>query len=84
MRLSTRALARRPPPPLGRRRLKLLYVTEARVEPPTFVFFVNYAELISSTYQRYLENELRRAFGFRGAGLKLVFRSRSEEEFRHD
>ena len=79
-----RALARRPPPPLGRRRLKLLYVTEARVEPPTFVFFVNYAELISSTYQRYLENELRRAFGFRGAGLKLVFRSRSEEEFRHD
>jgi GTP-binding protein len=76
-----RALARRPPPPQGRRRLKLLYVTEARTEPPTFVFFVNDAELISSTYQRYLENELRRAFGFRGAGLKLVFRSRSEDDF---
>jgi GTP-binding protein len=79
--LMHRALSRRPPPALGRRRLKLLYVTEARTEPPTFVFFVNDAELVSSSYQRYLENELRRAFGFRGAGLKLVFRSRAESDF---
>jgi GTP-binding protein len=79
--LMHRAISRRPPPVLGRRRLKLLYVTQARTEPPTFVFFVNDAELVSASYQRYLENELRRAFGFRGAGLRLVFRSRSEGDF---
>jgi len=72
------AIARRPPPPAGRRRLKLLYVTQPRTEPPTFVFFVNDAGLISSAYKRYLENSLRRAFGFRGAGLRLFFRSRGD------
>jgi len=72
------ALARRPPPLAGRRRLKLLYVTQARTEPPTFVFFVNDAKLVAATYERYLENGLRRAFGFHGAGLRLVFRSRGE------
>jgi GTP-binding protein len=73
------ALARRPPTLTGRKRLKLLYVTQARVEPPTFVFFVNDASLVSPTYRRYLENALRRSFGFRGAGLRLIFRSRGEE-----
>jgi len=72
------AMARRPPPVAGRRRLKLLYVTQARTEPPTFVFFVNDARLVVSTYERYLENALRGAFGFRGAGLKLIFRTRGE------
>jgi GTP-binding protein len=57
----------------------LLYVTQARAEPPTFVFFLNDASLVSSTYKRYLENALRRQFGFRGAGLRLIFRSRGEE-----
>jgi GTP-binding protein len=73
------AVARRPPPVSGTRRMKLLYVTQARIEPPTFVFFVNDSSLVNSAYERYLENALRRAFGFRGAGLKLVFRSRSDE-----
>jgi GTP-binding protein len=73
-----RAFARRPPPLLGRKRLKLLYVTQARIDPPTFVFFVNNVELISPTYRRYLENALRATFGYRGAGLKLVFRARGE------
>jgi GTP-binding protein len=72
------ALARRPPPLVGRKRMKLLYVTEVRTEPPTFVFFVNDAALAPPTYQRYLENILRRQFGFRGAGLRLIFRSRGE------
>jgi GTPase len=76
------ALARRPPTLTGRKRLKLLYVTQARTEPPTFVFFVNDASLVSSTYKRYLENALRRFFGYRGAGLRLVFRTRSESEER--
>ncbi len=75
-----RAIARRPPPPTGKRRLNLLYVTQPRVEPPTFVFFVNDARLIINTYERYIENALRRAFGFRGAGLRLFFRSRSGRE----
>jgi GTP-binding protein len=73
------ALARRPPTVAGKKRLKLLYVTQARTEPPTFVFFVNDTELVSSTYKRYLENALRGQFGYKGAGLRLVFRSRSEE-----
>jgi GTP-binding protein len=73
------ALARRPPTLTGRKRLKLLYVTQVRTEPPTFVFFVNDASLVSPTYRRYLENALRRFFGFRGAGLRLIFRTRGEE-----
>jgi GTP-binding protein len=73
------AIARRPPPPTGHKRLKLLYVTQVRSSPPTFVFFVNNAELINSAYQRYLENSLRRAFGFRGSGLRMIFRTRGEE-----
>ena len=73
------ALARRPPTIAGKKRLKLLYVTQVAIEPPTFVFFVNDADLVSSAYKRYLENALRRQFGYRGAGLKLFFRSRSEE-----
>jgi GTPase len=72
------ALARRPPTLTGRKRLKLLYVTQARTEPPTFVFFVNDASLVSPTYRRYIENALRRFFGYRGAGLRLVFRTRGE------
>jgi GTP-binding protein len=73
------ALARRPPTLTGRKRLKLLYVTQVGIEPPTFVFFVNDASLVSPTHRRYLENALRRSFGFRGAGLRLFFRTRGEE-----
>jgi GTPase len=73
-----RAMARRPPPLTGRQRLKLLYVTQPEVEPPTFVLFVNDAVLAPTAYRRYLENSLRAAFGFRGAGIKLVLRSRGE------
>ena len=72
------AMARRPPPAGGHRRLKLLYVTQARTEPPTFVFFTNDASLMRGAYQRYLENALRAKFGFRGAGLKMIYRSREE------
>jgi GTP-binding protein len=73
-----RAIAERPPPMAGRVRLKLLYVTQAAIEPPTFVFFVNRAGLVPPNYRRYLEKALRRAFGFRGTSLRLVFRSRGE------
>ncbi len=73
-----RAMARRPPPLTGRHRLKLLYATQPEVEPPTIVLFVNDAELALPAYRRYLENSLRQAFGFRGAGIRLIFRSRGE------
>jgi GTP-binding protein len=61
------------------RRLKVLYVTQAEVAPPTFVFFVNDATLLHFSYQRYLENGLRDAFGFPGTAVKLIFKSRGDE-----
>ena len=74
-----RALAGHGPPSVRGRRLKLLYITQAAVRPPTFVFFVNDAALLHFSYRRYLENSIRRAFGFQGTALRLIFRSRSEE-----
>jgi GTP-binding protein len=74
-----RALATHGPPSVGGRRLKLLYITQASVRPPTFVFFVSDAALLHFSYRRYLENSIRRAFGFQGTALRLIFRSRNEE-----
>lgn len=73
-----RAVVAHGPPSVRGRRLKLLYVTQAMVKPPTFVFFVNDASLLHFSYRRYLENSLRKAFDFRGTALKLIFRSRGE------
>jgi GTP-binding protein len=66
------------PPRSGTKRLKVLYATQAEVNPPTFVFFVNDAKLMHFSYQRYLENKLRQAFGFAGTPLRLIFRTRSQ------
>jgi GTP-binding protein len=63
-------------PRIGTKQLKVLYATQAEVNPPTFVFFVNDAKLIHFSYQRYLENKLRQAFGFVGTPLRLVFKTR--------
>jgi len=65
-------------PRSGRKQLKILYATQAEVNPPTFVFFVNDAKLIHFSYQRYLENKLRQAFSFAGTPLRLVFKTRGE------
>jgi len=65
-------------PRVGRKQLKVLYATQAEMNPPTFVFFVNDAGLIHFSYRRYLENRLRRAFGFAGTPLRLIFKSRDE------
>jgi GTP-binding protein len=73
-----RALAERPPPSVKNQQPKFLYVTQAEIAPPTFVFFVNEASLVHFSYRRYLENVLRRACGFEGTSLRLVFRSRRE------
>ena len=72
------AMARRPPPLTGKQRMKLLYATQVKTEPPTFILFVNDGALITAAYQRYLENALRKQYGFRGSGLRLIFRSRSQ------
>jgi len=65
-------------PRIGSKRLKILYATQAEVNPPTFVFFVNDAELIHFSYQRYLENKLRQWFGFAGTPLRLIFKTRGK------
>ncbi len=61
------------------KQLKVFYVTQAEVNPPTFVFFTNDARLVHFSYRRYLENKLRRAFGFDGTPLRLIFKTRGEE-----
>ena len=65
-------------PRKGNKRLKILYATQAEVNPPTFVFFVSDAKLVHFSYHRYLESRLRQAFGFTGTPLRLVFKTRGE------
>ena len=75
-----RAVAQKPPPtPSKGHRIKLLYVTQAEIDPPTFVFFLNDASLVHFGYKRYMENIIRGAFGFEGTAIKLVFRGRSDD-----
>jgi len=73
-----RILAAHSPPSVRGRKLKVSYVTQAEVNPPTFVFFVNDPKLLHFSYQRYLENKLREAFGFGGIPLKLVFKRKGK------
>lgn len=65
-------------PRSGSKQLKVLYATQAEVNPPTFVFFVNDTKLIHFSYQRYLENKLRQAFGFVGTPFRLIFRGSND------
>jgi GTP-binding protein len=71
---------RHPAPHKGGRQLKLMYATQAGVDPPTFVFFVNDARLVHFSYERYIENQIRRQYSYVGTPLKLVFRSRKEKK----
>ena len=75
-RLLQEATARHPPKNKSGRRLRFYYVPHPEVAPPTFVFFVNDYKLVHFTYERYLENRIREAFGFLGTPLRLVFRGR--------
>lgn len=70
------AVGMNPPPAEGKRRLRVSYVTQASVAPPTFVFFVNDPELISPSYRRYLEGRAREAWDFGGTPLRLAFRAK--------
>ncbi|WP_446899450.1 ribosome biogenesis GTPase Der [Clostridium sp. LBM24168] len=73
-----KAVMMKEPPIIGTKRLKIYYVTEIGVKPPTFVFFVNDGERVHFSYRRYLENQLRDNFDFTGTGIKLEFRERKE------
>ena len=68
-----------PPPSDKGKRLKILYATQSSVQPPTFIFFVNDPELVHFSYRRYLENQLRKNFGFEGSPIRLIMRRRDEE-----
>jgi len=74
------AVLRHPPPPIKGRQLKIYYVTQPEINPPTFIFFANDAELVHFGYERYLENQLRREFEFPGTAIRLVFRTRQSSE----
>ncbi|MBQ3980361.1 MAG: ribosome biogenesis GTPase Der, partial [Lachnospiraceae bacterium] len=68
------------PPSDKGRRLKLFYITQVAIKPPTFVIFVNDKELMHFSYTRYLENKIREAFGFEGTSLKFLIRQRDEDK----
>ena len=76
--IMTEAVAMQQPPSDKGKRLKLFYITQAAVKPPTFVIFVNDKELMHFSYTRYLENRIREAFGFQGTSLKFIIRERKE------
>jgi len=76
----TDAVAINPPPQDKGKRLKVLYATQVKVRPPTFVIFVNDPEIMHFSYERYLENKLREAFLFEGTPLQIIIRGKNEDE----
>lgn len=77
--IMTEAVALQQPPSDKGKRLKLYYITQVAVKPPTFVIFVNDKELMHFSYTRYIENKIREAFGFKGTSLKFIIRERKEK-----
>jgi len=73
-----KATARRSPPTKWGKKLRIYYGTQASVDPPTFVFFVNDTRLVHFGYRRFLENQIRQRYKFEGTPLKLVFRGHTE------
>lgn len=75
-----KAMAAHHAPVVHSKRLKLFYATQAGIDPPTFILFVNDPKIIHFSYRRYLERSLREAFDFEGTAIKMVFKSRSEDD----
>ncbi len=73
------AYALNPPTSFKGKRLKIYYTTQAKVQPPTFVLFVNNEELLKDSYKRYIENKLREAFGFYGTPIRISVRNRGDK-----
>lgn len=80
--LLARAVREHMPPLVHSKRFKLLYATQANLDPPTFILFVNDPKLVHFSYRRYLERAIREAHDFEGTAIKLVFRSRNEDDAR--
>ena len=78
--IMTEAVALQQPPSDKGKRLRLYYITQVAVKPPTFVIFVNDKNLMHFSYTRYIENKIREAFGFKGTSLKFIARERSGKE----
>ena len=78
--IMTEAVALQQPPTDKGKRLRLFYITQTGIKPPTFVIFVNDVELMHFSYTRYIENKIREAFGFIGTPLRFIIRGRSEKE----
>lgn len=74
------AVALQQPPSDKGKRLKLFYITQVSVKPPTFVIFVNDRQLMHFSYTRYIENKIREAFGFKGTPLKFIIRERKDDK----
>lgn len=74
------AIAVNPTPSDKGKRLKIMYTTQVKIKPPTFVIFVNEPEIMHFSYQRYLENKLREAFGFEGTPIQMIIRGKNEDE----
>ena len=78
--IMTEAVAMQQPPSDKGKRLRLYYITQVGVKPPTFVIFVNDKELMHFSYTRYIENQIRNAFGFQGTSLKFIIRERKDNQ----
>ena len=78
--IMTEAVALQQPPTDKGKRLKLFYITQVSVKPPTFVIFVNDKKLMHFSYQRYIENRIRDTFGFSGTSIRFIIRERKENE----
>lgn len=78
--IMSEAVALQQPPSDKGKRLKLYYITQVSVKPPTFVIFVNDKQLMHFSYTRYIENKIREAFGFKGTPLRFIIRERKESE----
>lgn len=78
--IMSEAVAMQQPPSDKGKRLRLYYITQVSVKPPTFVIFVNDKELMHFSYTRYIENQIRESFGFKGTPLKFIIRERKEKQ----
>ncbi len=74
------AISMNPPSSIRGKRLKLFYTTQVKVQPPTFVLFINNEDLLKDNYSKYLENKLREAFGFKGSPIKISAREKGEKK----
>ena len=75
----TEAMAMKQPPSDKGKRLRIYYITQVSVKPPTFVMFINEKKLTHFSYTRYIENQIRTTFGFRGTPIHFIYREREEK-----